>query len=128
MQLTFALQRANQPALVCIKSSILLFYMRLFPSNKFKMFAYANLAYTIGWGIATWFVNLTVCTPIAFYYDRTIPGGHCKNQVVSGTVNGALSLVGDIFILALPIPMIFQLQINLRRKVALAGIFLLGSL
>jgi len=126
-RLTFALQRANQPALVCIKSSILLFYMRLFPSKKFRIFAYANLAYTIIWGIATWFVNLTVCTPVAYYYDRTIPGGHCKNQVVSGTVNGSLSLVGDIFILALPIPMVFQLQINVRRKVALVGIFLLGS-
>jgi hypothetical protein len=92
------------------------------------MFAWANLAYTIAWGISTWFVNLTVCTPIAFYYDRTIPGGHCKNQVVSGTINAALSLVGDIAILALPLPMVWNLQINMRRKIALCGIFLLGSL
>jgi hypothetical protein len=103
--------------------------MRIFSQSKtFKMFAWANLFYTIAWGISTWFVNLTVCAPIAYYYDKTIPGGQCKNQVVSGTVNAALSLVGDIFILGLPIPMIFQLQINMRRKIALAGIFMLGSL
>jgi hypothetical protein len=125
---TFALQRVNQPALVCIKLSILFFYVRLFPYQKFKYFAYANMAYTIAWGIATWIVNLTICSPIAFYYDKTIPGGVCKNQSISGAANGALSLLGDICILALPLPMIWKLHMNTRRKIALCGIFLLGSL
>jgi hypothetical protein len=102
--------------------------MRLFPSRKFTIAAYINIAYTIAWGIATWIVNLNVCTPIAFFYDKTIVGGTCKDQSISGTISGALSLLGDIMILVLPIPMIWQLQINLRRKVALLGIFLLGTL
>lgn len=76
----------------------------------------------------TGFVNLTVCAPIAYYYDRTIPGGSCKNQVISGTANAALSFVGDIAILILPLPMIWTLQMNIRRKLAVTGIFLLGSL
>jgi hypothetical protein len=114
--------------LVCIKLSILLFYVRLFPYAKFRYFAYANMAYTIAWGIATWVVNLMVCSPIAFYYDKTIPGGVCKNQSISGSVNGALSLLGDICILSLPLPMIWKLHMNTRRKIALCGIFLLGSL
>ena len=67
-KITFALQRVNQPALVCIKLSILFFYVRLFPYQKFRYFAYANMAYTIAWGIATWIVNLTVCSPVAYYY------------------------------------------------------------
>ena len=86
------------------------------------------MAYTIMWGIASWIVNLTVCTPVAFFYDHTIPGGSCKNQAVSGSINGGLSLLGDILILLLPIPMIWRLQINNRRKFALMGIFLLGGL
>lgn len=86
------------------------------------------MAYTIAWGIATWIVNLTVCAPIAFYYDKSIPGGVCKDQSISGSVNGALSLLGDIFILSLPLPMIWKLHMNTRRKIALCGIFLLGSL
>ncbi|KAH6683060.1 hypothetical protein B0J14DRAFT_137725 [Halenospora varia] len=128
LRLTFALQRANQPALCCIKTSILIFYMRLFPSQKFKYWAWANIGYTIIWGIVSWCVNLTVCAPVAYYYDKTIIGGHCKNQVISGMANGALSLLGDIFILCLPIPMIWGLQVNMRRKIALCGIFLLGGL
>jgi hypothetical protein len=108
--------------------SILLFYLRLFPSKKFKIFAWANMAYTVCWAISAFFVNLTVCTPIAYYYDKSIPHGHCKNQAISGSINGSLSLIGDISILCLPIPMVLQLHINLRRKIALMGIFLLGSL
>ncbi|AEO66486.1 uncharacterized protein THITE_2114613 [Thermothielavioides terrestris NRRL 8126] len=127
--ISFALQRANQPALACIKLSILLFYLRIFSSERWlRWAAYANMAYTICWAISTWIVNLTVCTPIAFYYDHTIPGGKCKNQVISGTANGALSLLGDVCILVLPLPVIWKLKINTRRKIALCGVFLLGCL
>lgn len=86
------------------------------------------MAYTIVWAISTWFVNLNVCTPIAFFYDKTIQGGYCRNQAISGTANAALSLLGDVLILALPIPMIFGLQINITKKIAVTGIFLLGCL
>ncbi|KAJ0108178.1 hypothetical protein J7T55_000143 [Diaporthe amygdali] len=113
-RISFALQRANQPVLFCVKTSILLFYLR-------------GIAYTFMWGLATWIVNLTTCTPIAFFYDRTIKGGTCRNQVVSGTIAAVLSLVGDIYVLVLPLPALWQLKINTRKKVAVVGIFLLGS-
>jgi hypothetical protein len=41
--------------------------------------------------------------------------------------NGVLSFVGDLIILALPIPMVWKLQINARRKLALSAMFLLGG-
>ena len=126
MQISFALQRANQPALACIKSSIILFYMRIFTTRPFRIAAYCVLAYTIAWAISTWVVNLTVCAPIAFYYDRTIEGGHCHNQAISGSINGGLSLIGDILVLAMPVPVILNLKINTRKKMGILGIFLLG--
>lgn len=84
------------------------------------------MAYSILWAISTWIVNLTVCTPIAFYYDRTIPGGTCRNQAISGSINGGLSLLGDFFVLGLPLPVIWNLKVNLRRKIGIICIFLLG--
>ncbi|OIW26036.1 hypothetical protein CONLIGDRAFT_684574 [Coniochaeta ligniaria NRRL 30616] len=125
-KITFALQRANQPALACVKISIVLFYMRIFTTRKFRIAAYCVMAYTIVWAISTWIVNLTTCSPIAFYYDKTIPGGKCRNQAISGSINGGLSLLGDIMVLALPIPVVWSLKINLRKKVGIMGIFLLG--
>jgi hypothetical protein len=112
--------------LACIKTSIVLFYVRIFSTRAFRLAAYCVIAYTIAWAISTWIVNLTVCTPIAFYYDRTIPGGTCRNQAISGSINGGLSLLGDVFVLALPIPVIWSLKINTRKKAGILGIFLLG--
>jgi hypothetical protein len=100
--------------------------MRIFTTRKFRIAAYCVIAYTIAWAISTWIVNLTVCSPIAFYYDRTIQGGTCRNQAISGSVNGGLSLLGDIFVLALPLPVIWNLKINMRKRVGIIGIFLLG--
>jgi hypothetical protein len=42
--------------------------------------------------------------------------------------NGVLSFVGDLIILALPMPMVWKLQIDTRRKIALSAMFLLGGL
>lgn len=96
--------------------------------GHFRIWVYVGIAYTLLWGITTWAVNLTTCAPIAFFYDRTIKGGVCRNQVVSGTIAAVLSLVGDVYVLVLPLPALWQLKINTRKKVAVVGIFLLGSL
>ncbi|KAK1751006.1 hypothetical protein QBC47DRAFT_351784 [Echria macrotheca] len=126
-RISFALQRANQPALACIRLSIVIFYMRIFTTRNFRIAAHCVNAYTIAWAISTWIVNLTVCTPIAFYYDRTIPGGgSCRNQAVSGSISGGLSLLGDILVLALPVPVIWRLRIDTRRRIGIICVFLLG--
>lgn len=100
--------------------------MRIFTTRKFRVAACCVIAYTLAWAVSTWIVNLTVCTPIAFYYNRTIPGGHCRNQVISGSISGGLSLLGDILVLVLPIPVILNLKINTRKKTGILGIFFLG--
>ncbi|RKU48546.1 hypothetical protein DL546_007390 [Coniochaeta pulveracea] len=126
-KISFALQRANQISLCCIKVSIVMFYLRIFGGTRqFRRAAYAVIGYTVAWAISTWIVNLTVCTPIAYYYDRTIPGGTCRNQAISGSINGGLSLLGDVLVLALPMPVIWNLKVNFRRKVGIICIFLLG--
>lgn len=96
--------------------------------RDFRISVYVGIGYTLAWGISTWFVNLTTCTPIAFAYDKTIPNGTCRNQALTGSISAVLSLIGDIYIVLLPLPVLWQLKINTRRKVAVIGIFLLGSL
>lgn len=101
--------------------------MRIFSATqKFRIAAHCVNAYNVCWGIATFIVNLTVCTPIAFYYDKTIPGGTCRNQAISGSVNGGLSLLGDIFVLCLPIPVVWGLKVDMRRRIGIICVFLLG--
>lgn len=128
VQTYFALQRANQIALALIKCSILVFYMRIFVTRPFKIAAWALIAFTLIWAIVTWCINLTVCTPVSFFWDKTIPGGECASQQVTGAVSGALGALGDVLILGLPLFMLRGLKLNQRKKVALSAIFLLGAL
>ncbi|KUI64803.1 hypothetical protein VM1G_01243 [Cytospora mali] len=123
----FALQRANQIALALIKCSILVFYMRIFVTRSFKVAAWTIMAFTLLWAVVTWCINLTVCSPISYFWDKTIPGGKCASQQVTGAVSGALGALGDVLILGLPLTMLRGLKLNARKKVALSGIFLLGA-
>lgn len=70
------------------------------------------------------------CLPVAYFWNKTIPGGRClPNALITiGLTNGVLSFAGDLFILAMPIPMIWKLKMNNRRKLALSGMFALGGL
>jgi hypothetical protein len=80
------------------------------------------------WAIAAFTSNVLQCTPVSFFWDKTQPGHCLPNALVTiGMTNGVLSFVGDLIILALPVPMIWTLQINLRRKIALNAIFLIGG-
>ncbi|ROW04938.1 hypothetical protein VPNG_06999 [Cytospora leucostoma] len=123
----FALQRANQIALALIKCSILVFYMRIFVTRPFKIAAWVLITLTLIWAIVTWCINLTVCTPVSYFWDKTIPGGKCASQQVTGAVSGALGALGDVLILGLPLFMLRGLKLNQRKKVALSAIFLLGA-
>jgi len=74
----------------------------------------------------TFFVALFICQPIAFNWDHTIKGGKCGSQTVSFITVGVLDLIIDCMVFALPLPMIWNLQVSTGKKTALFGIFGLG--
>lgn len=124
----FVLQRGNPPCLFCVKTSILLLYVRLFPTQTFKRVALGVWIFTLCWAISAFMSNLFQCTPVSYFWNKAQPGRCLPNALITiGLTNGVLSFVGDLVILALPFPMIWKLQINLRRKAALTGMFLLGG-
>ena len=57
---------------------------------------------------------------------KPLTPGYCVPNANSVYGLGAVSIFYDIVILLLPIPMIINLHINRRKKIALAGIFTLG--
>lgn len=115
--------------MLCVKSSILVLYVRLFRTQTFKRVAFVVWLYTLGWAISAFFSNVFQCTPVSFFWDKEQPGHCIPNALITiGMTNGVLSFVGDLIILCLPIPMILKLQIDKRRKIALVGMFMLGGL
>lgn len=67
------------------------------------------------------------CTPVARNWDKTI-AGHCVDLVAFFRWNGICNLVLDVLILLLPLPMVWRLNISVRQRLELSGVFLLGIL
>jgi len=124
------LQRFQPPSIFCIKTSIILLYVRIFNTPIFKKVAWGAWIYTLLWTIGAWMSSTFECTPVEFFWNKTIKGGHCVNNALTviGFTNGFLSFLGDLFILGMPLPMIWRLQMNRRSKIALTGIFMFGAL
>ena len=116
-------------SITAAKLSVLFFYHRIFPSYRFLIISYIIGIVTLAWFITFIFLQFFSCVPLNYYWDKTIPGGHCIDEHIIayyGTSPG--DIVTNVAILILPIPYLWSLQMELPRRLALIAIFLLGSL
>ncbi|KAL9585567.1 MAG: hypothetical protein Q9203_004194 [Teloschistes exilis] len=67
-------------AAAALKFSVLFFYHRIFPIRAFTLWNIAIGVIVIAWFIAFIVSQFLTCRPIAFYWDKSIPGGHCINS------------------------------------------------
>lgn len=109
-----------------IKISICLFYIRIFFVRPFRIATWIVIGFISCWGVMVFLTGLLMCTPIAFNWDQTIPGGKCADQRATFMAVGVLDLVTDLCVFVLPLPMIWKLQVSIGNKISLFGIFGLG--
>ncbi|KAI1293196.1 hypothetical protein F5Y03DRAFT_411326 [Xylaria venustula] len=110
------------------KTTILLLYLRLFHVHRwFRITTYILIAYIWLWGISEVIVAIAQCIPIAYQWDKSLDG-HCINQLAYYRWVSVPNVIHDVVMLVLPLPMVWSLQIDLRQKVALSGVFLIGSI
>lgn len=67
------------------------------------------------------------CVPIQAMWDPTI-SGKCIDVAAFLTATGALNIVTDAILLALPVPQLWHLNTSITQKAQLIGIFLTGGL
>ncbi|KAJ5812384.1 hypothetical protein N7474_008685 [Penicillium riverlandense] len=79
------------------------------------------------WYITFQLVAIFQCTPVKFFWERTIPGGHCVDSVSFYIALASTNTFTDIAILFLPMPLVWRLQISLSKKISISGVFLLGA-
>lgn len=79
--------------------------------------------------VAFFFKNILQCVPAyLFWAPPSRQKGHCINSVPSYLAYAITDLVTDIMILSLPAPQVLRLNMPLGRRLAVSGIFLLGTL
>ncbi|KAI1366368.1 hypothetical protein F5Y08DRAFT_136854 [Xylaria arbuscula] len=112
----------------CVKFSILSLYTIIFPGRTFHRICYAMMGISTAYFISVLFEAFILCKPVQYNWDKTIPGGQCHNQNLAYLIAGITNLVIDAFIVALPLPKLYGLQIPLAKRVAIAAMFGLSAL
>lgn len=117
------------PGTAAAKVSLALFYRRLNPNKIFQAFVWITLIVSTAGYIACWFSLLFACKPIAAGWDPLLlPDAVCINIGAIYLSQAAVGIVTDVFLIAIPIPTLVNLQMNTRKKLGLALIFCVGSM
>ena len=96
--------------------------------RNFRIAAYVVLGVVSVYGAWTIFGDVFLCSPIAFFWNPTIPGGHCMNEFVIWFVNAGLNIATDLAIIILPINSIRHLNLPRRQRRLLIIVFGLAGL
>ncbi|KAK2616208.1 hypothetical protein QQS21_000840 [Conoideocrella luteorostrata] len=112
------------------KLAIILFLRRVVGGKRSNRIALDVLAaLVVVWGASNFFYTIWFCTPVAYYWDRSIEGGQCVSNslymIESKTIAWS-ALVMDLAILGIPVPTIWHLRITLRQKIGITFILCIG--
>ncbi|KAL4807936.1 hypothetical protein BDV18DRAFT_159145 [Aspergillus unguis] len=109
-----------------LKVSVLLFYMRIFPSRNFHIAVWVLVFIAAGYNIASVLANIFSCNPVEKAWDLTIMTGHCMDRPTFYFWNAGLGIFTDFATVLVPVPWLRRLQMPLRQKIAVGCILATG--
>ena len=115
------------------KLSLLLLLYRIFGINfKFRIACWTLGFVLVVWAVVTFLLMIFSCRPIQANWNILLyldPKTHCfPKAYVLSDVFGYCNIITDFSLLFLPIPMMYKLQMNSRKKLSVGGVFATGSL
>ncbi|KAH9887486.1 hypothetical protein F4778DRAFT_429298 [Xylariomycetidae sp. FL2044] len=111
--------------LLFVKMTFLLQYYRVFAVNKLRVVAIAAIVVIGCWSTSQVLVGIFICTPIAGFWDTTIPA-KCIPNFPQFYINAGGNIITDVFIFFLPLPVLRSLNLPKTQRLFLIGIFSLG--
>lgn len=109
----------------CIKLSMLCLYHRIYTTPTFRRWCHVLIALNVGYIVSFIPLFLTNCIPLSQYWDPK-PTGWCRDTLISDNATVAVNLVLDVLVLALPLPVLWRLQMSVRDKLTVTSMFSLG--
>lgn len=127
----YVIQTLYNPILALVKTSVLLFMLRLGGHQRTVRYCIHGLnIFNIGLMIAIFTTVIFQCTPVSYFWERaadpTMPGT-CINTGAFYVSTAGLTILTDILVLALPFKIFIGLKMRWRVKSALLVVFLLGG-
>lgn len=113
--------------LCLLKVSLLLFYLGVFTTPRFRKTAFCALGFILVNNFVVFFMTVFACKPVSLFWDRDIKNGRCINIQALGYTVSASAMVQDIILLALPLTFLRQLQMKRARKIGVGFMFAIGT-
>lgn len=113
-----------------VKLSILYFYRRIFTSRTFGILSYLLIGTVVVWMVGFFFAYMFRCgtqfwalwAPLMYLLE------YCYDSKPMFYTLCISDVITDFFILSLPWYWIWRLKISAAKRMAIAGVFLLGFL
>lgn len=122
------LTATQNPALMAVKTSILIFYLTLTRNQKVFRFAnYVTLFVVNAAGLALTLVNVFQCSPLGAVFLSDIPSyAHCTDIVTLYLSSSPVNIITDLAILILPMPLLTKMRLPFKQKIILVITFSFG--
>ncbi|GME53081.1 Integral membrane protein [Neofusicoccum parvum] len=108
------------------KISILIQYIRVFVGVRTILAAWATVAFIITCCLVCLFGGIFACSPVEKFWNPTVPGT-CINYIVIWYLHSAMAISTDFAIVIIPLPTIFNMNLETKKKWSLAFTFALGG-
>ncbi|PWW80192.1 hypothetical protein C7212DRAFT_349645 [Tuber magnatum] len=126
LKLWYVYQLQYLITLFLIKASILSFYRRISPERSYQLAIAIVSGIVVVFTAAMLFVNIFECPKDpSKAWSPGFPNG-CSDLAVVYYIMASFNIISDIVILILPMPSLWRLQTNRRKRVALVLIFSCG--
>ncbi|KAJ5117392.1 hypothetical protein N7448_011024 [Penicillium atrosanguineum] len=119
------------PMALFVKIALLAILTRIFSPYRGKVwFIYIFLGCLCTYYLVALIVKIRMCDPIPYYWlgDKLEGGGTCLDQAAALIADSVISVVSDIIILILPLPLTWSLQMSRNKKLRVIGLLSAGGL
>ena len=105
-------------------------YLRIFsPNLQTRYLIYFGMVIMVLFYTACLLVEAISCTPRSgeTWIEAQL-SKRCGRDLTLGYVMAAFNVVSDFYLLAIPLPVVWKLQLPLRRKIGVSAVFMTGFL
>ncbi len=109
-----------------IKLQILLQYHRVFAVKMRKVTLWVTVIVCL-WSLGSLLACIFICNPISGFWDPSVEA-RCIPKLLLWYFNAAGNIATDLAIFALPLPVLWRLNLPLHERLSLIAVFCLGLL
>lgn len=112
------------------KIAILAFYLKVFPNEGFRKVCWAVVGVCLACFPSFSIFTLFYCTPVSFTWEGWTGEveGHCLSFNTFAWIQTCINIALDTFILVMPLPLVWRLNMGRRKRILLMLMFSVGTL